>query len=533
MNADASSPRRKKPVALIIRDGWGWSATGKVGAAAEGNAPLLARVPFQDWMAAECPRCFLSASGLDVGLPAGQMGNSEVGHLNLGAGRIVYQDLTRIDRAIETGEFARNKTLLEFLSQLQARGAALQLLGLLSQGGVHSHENHLYEILHVAKAAAERGAGPERVYIHAFTDGRDSAPTSGLASIRRLQEKIREIGIGTIATAIGRYYAMDRDRRWDRAQQAYELIVAGKGELAADPAAALERCYAAGKTDEFLPAQVFIEAPRPLVKSGDGVLFWNFRADRARQLCRALIEDDNTFDGFARGERPRDLQLVTLTEYDARFAALGVKELFGQQRLDDILGAVVAKAGLKQLRMAETEKYAHVTYFFNGGVETPFPKEDRELVPSPKVATYDLQPQMSAPELTAAVLRRLEAEPYDLLILNYANPDMVGHTGILPAAIAAVEAVDAGVRQVVEKIVALGGAALVTADHGNCERMIQPDGSPCTTHTTNLVECFYVGADRAERKLRDGILADVAPTLLQLLGLPQPAAMTGKSLLTG
>jgi 2,3-bisphosphoglycerate-independent phosphoglycerate mutase len=511
----------KRPVALIIRDGWGISPQGISAAQKEGNVPLLAKLPFHDHLYATYPQSTLSASGLDVGLPDGQMGNSEVGHLNLGAGRIVYQDLTRIQKAILDGDFFKNPVLTNLLGKLKASGKRLHLWGLLSDGGVHSHIEHLIALLKAAKMA-----GLTDVYIHAFMDGRDTSPTAGKQYLADLQKAIQEIGIGKIATMIGRYYAMDRDKRWERTELAYNLIFLGKGEQAADPIQAIEAQYLNKKTDEFIPPISFVSAEKPLVQDGDGVLFFNFRADRTRQLCEVLLKPD--FSGFPVSYRAQ-VDLVTMTEYQSDY---GVPVLYPPQSMKNILGEVVSKAGLKQLRMAETEKYPHVTYFFNGGVEAPYPEEDRKMVSSPKVATYDLQPEMSAPELTDLVVSSLKSKPYDLLILNYANPDMVGHTGSIPAAIKAVETVDACLKRVIETILAQGGCALVTADHGNCDRMIAEDGTPYTAHTTNLVQLIYVGADADQISLKKGILADVAPTLLALLGLPKPAEMTGSTLVT-
>jgi 2,3-bisphosphoglycerate-independent phosphoglycerate mutase len=509
----------KKPVALIIRDGWGVSPTGKSGAVAEGNATLLAKTPFHDHLYATYPQSRLSASGLDVGLPEGQMGNSEVGHLNLGAGRIVYQDLTRINKAIADGLFSNNPVLVKLLSEIKASGKTLHLWGLLSDGGVHSHLTHLYALLEAAKSH-----GVTQVFVHAFMDGRDTSPKNGVKYLAELQSKLKEIGVGTLATVVGRYYAMDRDNRWERTQLAYDLLFSGKGEKSTDILTSVQSAYETGKTDEFMPAFVLVDAPRPLVQEGDGILFFNFRSDRGRQLSLTVLKDD--FTGFVRTYRPKVIY-VTMTEYDATY---GIPMLYPPQSMKHLLGEVVAAAGLHQLRMAETEKYPHVTFFFNGGNEVPNPYEHREVMPSPKVATYDLQPEMSAPELTAAVLKRLDTGIYDLLILNFANPDMVGHTGILSAAIQSVETIDACVQQVIEKILVMGGCAVVTADHGNCERMIAPDGSPHTAHTTNLVQFLYVGADHAQVTLENGILADVAPTLLDLLGVPKPPEMTGHSL---
>lgn len=511
----------KKTVALIIRDGWGLSPNGLAAAQKEGNAPLLAKLPFHDSVYAKYPQSRLSACGTDVGLPEGQMGNSEVGHLNLGAGRIVYQDLTRINLAIKNNELGKIPALVELFKQLTSANKALHLWGLLSDGGVHSSEQHLYALIAEAKKA-----GVKDIYVHAFMDGRDTSPNGGAKYVTDLLAKMKEIGAGKLATMIGRYYAMDRDQRWDRNKLAWDLLFSGKGEYAADPVKAIEGYYAAGKTDEFLPATVCIEQPRPIIQDGDGILFFNFRSDRGRQLSRAILADK--WDNFDRSYHPK-VRFVTMTQYDATY---GVPILFPPQSMKNILGEVVSAAGKTQLRMAETEKYPHVTYFFNGGVEIAYPGEDREMAASPKVATYDLQPEMSAPELTDKVIARLDTGKYDLLILNFANPDMVGHTGSLPAAIKAVETIDACVKRVVEKLLAIGGCAILTADHGNCERMIAEDGTPHTAHTTNLVQFIYVAANADKAKMEDGILADVAPTLLYLLGVPKPAEMTGHSLIT-
>ena len=510
-----------KPVALIIRDGWGISPKGEAAAQKEGNAPLLAKLPFHEYLYKTYPQSRLSASGEDVGLPAGQMGNSEVGHLNLGAGRIVYQELTRINKAIADGSLATNAALKKFLADLKARNGALHLWGLLSDGGVHSHQEHLYSLVKVAK-----DAGIQRIFIHAFMDGRDTSPTGGAQYLTELQAKLKEIGAGKIATVIGRYFAMDRDNRWERVEQAYKLIFLGEGTYTDDPIAAVKGEYTAKKTDEFMPALVCVKEPRPLIADGDGILFFNFRGDRARQLSQVVLHDD--FKGFARTHHPK-VSYLTMTQYDATF---DVPVMFPPQSMNHLLGQVVAAAGMRQLRMAETEKYPHVTYFFNGGVETPNPGEDREMVSSPKVATYDLQPEMSAIPLTDEVLKRLTMGKYDLLILNYANPDMVGHTGVVEAAIKAVETIDTCVKRVVEKILAMGGACLITADHGNCEREINDDGTPNTAHTTNLVHFIYAGPNHEKAELQDGILADVAPTLLYLLDVPKPEEMTGHSLVT-
>jgi 2,3-bisphosphoglycerate-independent phosphoglycerate mutase len=510
-----------KPVALIIRDGWGISPKGEAAAKQEGNAPLLAKLPFHEYLYKTYPQSRLSASGEDVGLPAGQMGNSEVGHLNLGAGRIVYQELTRINKAISDGTLATNPALVKFLAELKARQGALHLWGLLSDGGVHSTQEHLYALV---KAAKEAGIG--KIFIHAFMDGRDTSPTGGEHYLAALQAKLKEIGAGKIATVIGRYYAMDRDNRWERVELAWKLIFLGDGTYTDDPVAAVKAEYAAKKTDEFMPPFVCVKEPRPLIAEGDGILFFNFRGDRARQLSQVVLHDD--FKGFARIYYPK-VSYLQMTQYDATFDA---PVMFPPQSMSHLLGQVVAAAGLHQLRMAETEKYPHVTYFFNGGVETPNPGEERDMAPSPKVATYDLQPEMSAIPLTDKVIAHLDTGKYDMLILNYANPDMVGHTGVVSAAIKAVETVDTCLKRVVEKVLALGGGCLITADHGNCEREINDDGTPNTAHTTNLVHFIYAGPNHEKAVMEDGILADVAPTILYLLGVPKPEEMTGHSLVT-
>ncbi len=505
-----------KPVTLIIRDGWGINPNGRAGAEADGNATLLAKTPFHDELYAKYPQGTLSASGLDVGLPDGQMGNSEVGHLNLGAGRVVYQDFTKINKAIADGELAGNEVLVEAFAK--AKGGRLHLLGLVSDGGVHSHQEHL-----VALAGAARDAGVDDILVHAITDGRDTSPTGGKDYLAEVVAGLRPSG-AVVATVVGRYFAMDRDERWDRNKLAWDAIVLGRGEVTeSSPSEALAARYEAGETDEFIKPIIFAHADEQRVRDGDVVLFFNFRADRARQLSRAFLESD--FDGFDRELTPK-VAYVTLTQYDKKY---GVPVVFPKEPPRRILGEIVSGAGLKQLRIAETEKYPHVTYFFNGGVEKQFDGEDRKIVPSPQdVATYDLKPEMSAPEVVRAVVEQLKH--YDLVILNFANPDMVGHTGVVEAGVKAVEMIDEGVRQVIGEVLRLGGCALVTADHGNCETMRNPDGTPNTAHTTNLVQCLYVGADAAGVTVRDGILADVAPTLLDLLGLEKPAEMTGSSL---
>jgi 2,3-bisphosphoglycerate-independent phosphoglycerate mutase len=501
---------------LLIRDGWGINPGGRALAEQNGDATLLARTPFHDKLYAQYPAGRLSASGLDVGLPEGQMGNSEVGHLNLGAGRIVYQDLTRINKAIAEGELARNVPLQTALAA--ARGHRLHLLGLVSEGGVHSHYLHM-----VALANAAKAAGVNDIFVHAFTDGRDTSPTGGAPCLQICAEQLRPSG-AQIVTVVGRYFAMDRDRRWDRTKMGWDAVVLGRGEVCqSSPAAALEQHYAAGKTDEFMPPLIFALPNEQRVRDGDTVIFFNFRADRARQLSQAFLLGD--FTGFEREAWPK-VHFLTLTQYDATYPS---PVIFAPAGLSHILGEMVSAAGKKQLRIAETEKYPHVTYFFNGGVESPFPNEDRKIVPSPKVATYDLQPEMSARLVTDEVLARMAN--YDLIILNFANPDMVGHTGVVPAGVRAVETIDECVGRIIPELLGLGGKCLVTADHGNCELMRNPDGSPNTAHTTNLVHCVYVAPDAHRFRCRDGILADVAPTLLFMLGLPQPVEMTGQNLL--
>ena len=505
----------KKPVVLIIRDGWGINPGGRAQAEANGDATLLAQTPFHDHLYATYPQSRLSASGLDVGLPEGQMGNSEVGHLNLGAGRIVYQDLTRINKAVADGELVKNPVLQEAFAK--AKGTRLHLLGLISDGGVHSHQDHT-----IALAEAAHAAGVKDILIHAITDGRDTSPTGGADYLATVAA--RTSGKAQIATVIGRYFAMDRDKRWDRNKLAWDAIVLGRGEQAEGcPSSAVSARYAKGETDEFLKPIIFSHRNEQRIRDGDVILFFNFRADRARQLSVAFLRAD--FDGFDREVQPK-VNYVTLTEYDKTY---GCPVVFPPQSLSNILGEVVSKAGLQQLRIAETEKYPHVTYFFNGGVEQQFPGEDRQIIPSPKdVPTYDHKPEMSAPEVTRTVVELLPN--YDLVILNFANPDMVGHTGVVQAGIKAVETIDGCVKQVAEKTLSLGGKLLITADHGNCELMRNPDGSPNTAHTTNLVHFLYVAGDASSHRCEDGILADVSPTLLSLLGVEKPAEMTGHSL---
>ena len=483
-----------------------------------GDATMLAKTPFHDHLYATYPQARLSASGMDVGLPDGQMGNSEVGHLNLGAGRIVYQDLTRINKAIIDGEFDSNPILSEAFAK--AKGSRLHLIGLVSDGGVHSHQDHLIAL---CKSATE--AGVKDIAIHAITDGRDTSPTGGAGYLATVERGIAGTN-ARIATAIGRYYAMDRDKRWERNKLAWDAIVFGRGPLSLQkPSVAVHDAYPSDpRGDEFLQPIIFSEANEQRIRDGDVVLWFNFRSDRARQLSDAFLIPH--FAGFEREVTPK-VHYVTLTSYDKSYDCPVV---FGPQSLAMILGETVSKAGKNQLRAAETEKYPHVTFFFNGGIEDPYVGEDRYLAISPKeVPTYDKKPQMSGPDLAFEVYRRLDQ--YDLVIVNFANPDMVGHTGVVEAGIHACETIDLAVRLLVEKTLALGGKLLITADHGNCEQMRNHDGTPNTAHTTNLVHLLYVADDAPSVKLESGILADVAPTLLALLGVAQPAEMTGRSLI--
>ena len=502
----------KTPTTLIIMDGFGSRESR------EGNAIANARTPNLDKLFAENPCCKLSASGLDVGLPEGQMGNSEVGHTNIGAGRVVFQDLPRISKAIADGDFFANPAYIAAMDACKEKGTALHLMGLLSDGGVHSHNTHLYALLKMAK---ERGL--KKVFIHCFLDGRDVPPASGKAFVAELVEKCREIGVGTIATVMGRYYAMDRDKRWDRVQKAYDAIACGEGVKCDDPVAAVQKSYDAEVTDEFVVPVVCERNAK--VSEGDSIIFFNFRPDRAREITRCFVDSD--FTDVERKNGFQSVQFVCTTEYDATMP--GVTVAFPHHELHNTFGEYVSKLGLTQLRIAETEKYAHVTFFFNGGVEQVFPGEDRCLIPSPKVPTYDLQPAMSAVEVADEAVKRIESGEYDVIILNFANCDMVGHTGVFEAAVKAVEAVDDGVGKVVEATSRMGGVTLITADHGNAERMLDADGvTPYTAHTTNLVPFYIVGADV---KLRDGRLADIAPTMLDLMGLEKPAEMDGETLI--
>jgi 2,3-bisphosphoglycerate-independent phosphoglycerate mutase len=500
-----------RPVMLVILDGFGWREESA------DNAVRQARKPNFDRLWQTCPHAFLHTSGGDVGLPEGQMGNSEVGHLNIGAGRVVMQELPRISQAAKDGGLARAPALTDLIAKLQASGGTCHLLGLMSPGGVHSHQEHavaLAKILHQAGV---------KTLVHAFTDGRDTPPRSAADDMKWLRDALPPDV--PVATVIGRYYAMDRDKRWDRVAKAYAALAEGEGAKFADPVTAVQDSYGHDVTDEFvLPAVI---GDYKGMRDGDGILCFNFRADRVREILAALLEPK--FDGFPRGRVVKFAAAAGMTRYSDELAPyLGV--LFPPEKLDHILGEVVAEAGRAQLRTAETEKYPHVTYFLNGGQETTFPGEDRIMVPSPKVATYDLQPEMSAPELTDKVVTAIDSRKYDLIVLNYANPDMVGHTGSLPAAIKAVETVDAGLGRIAAAVEKQGGALLLTADHGNCELMRDPaTGGPHTAHTTNPVPVLLMGGEAAGMK--DGRLADVAPTLLALMGLAQPREMTGRSLI--
>ena len=502
----------KKPVMLMILDGWG------VAPASDVNAATLAQTPNLDRYFAEFPHTTLEASGMEVGLPEGQIGNSEVGHLNIGAGRIIYQSLTRITKAIKDGDFFDNEVLCACMDKTKNAGKALHLMGLLSDGGVHSNINHLIALLQMAKAR-----GLEKVYVHAFLDGRDVPPKSAVGFIKQLQEAIAGMEFGKIATVMGRYYAMDRDNRWDRIEKAYKTLVLGEGNLVADPVQGVEASYEAGITDEFVEPMV-VEGVDAKITSGDGIIFFNFRPDRARQITRAL--NDAEFPHFERPASVLPVNYVCMTQYDATIDA---PVAYPPEEYNDTLGEVLAKEGKHQLRIAETEKYAHVTFFFNGGVEEPNLNEERILINSPKVATYDLQPEMSAYDVTDALLAELDKDKFDVVVLNYANPDMVGHTGVLPAAFKAMEAVDECVGKVVDKVLSLGGSVCITADHGNLEKMAEADGTPHTAHTTNIVPFILVSNE--EHKLHSGVLADIAPTMLELLNIEKPAVMTGSSLI--
>ncbi|MDK2985035.1 MAG: 2,3-bisphosphoglycerate-independent phosphoglycerate mutase [Clostridia bacterium] len=506
----------KKPLALIIVDGWGLSENE------EGNAAKVADTPNLDKLIEEYPHTELDASGEEVGLPEGQMGNSEVGHLNIGAGRIVYQDFTRISKAIKDGDFFKNQELKAALENTLKNDKALHLMGLLSDGGVHSHINHLYALLEMAKKH-----GLDKVYVHAILDGRDVPPRSALQYIDALEDKFKELGIGKIATVSGRYYTMDRDKRWERIEKSYRAMVLGEGEEASSAKEAVEQSYGKDTSDEFVLPTVIKNEGNPLaaVQPSDSVIFYNFRADRARQITRAFVDED--FDGFDRPGGRLGVYYVCMTEYDATIKA---PVAFPPLNLKNTLGEVLAHNGIKQLRIAETEKYAHVTFFFNGGVEEENPGEDRILIPSPKVATYDMQPEMSANEVTDRVIAEIESGKYDVIILNYANPDMVGHTGDMNAAVKAMEALDSCIGKVIDSIKEAGGVAIITSDHGNCEKMRDESGKPHTAHTSDKVPLILVGL--GDVKLREnGALRDIAPTMLKILNLQKPQEMTGQSLI--
>lgn len=502
---------------IIIMDGFGYAPDGP------GNAIRNAGTPYIDYLRATYPHCRLGASGLNVGLPDGQMGNSEVGHLNMGAGRIIYQDLTRITKSIEDGDFFTNDALVKAMEYARDKDKQLHLYGLVSDGGVHSHITHLYALLEMAKRF-----GLTKVYVHCFMDGRDVSPTSGLGFINDLQAKIDRLGVGAIATVCGRFYAMDRDFAWDRNEKAYNMLTKGEGLSFASAAEAVEDSYRRGVTDEFILPSVVCKDGRPVAKieKEDAIIFFNFRPDRARQITRAFIFPE--FDSFPRAEYLNPYY-VCFKQYDEKFT--GVDVAFKPQEYVNTFGEYVSKCGYTQLRIAETQKYAHVTFFFNGGVEKANEGEDRVLIPSPDVKTFDLKPEMSAYEVAAKACELIKSDRYDLMVLNFANCDMVGHTGIIPAAEQAVKAVDTCVQQVVQTILSVGGTVLVTADHGNAEKMLADDGSPFTAHTTNPVPLILVNDAYKGAQLQDGILADIVPTLFEVMGLAQPAEMTGKSLL--
>lgn len=509
----------KKPVVLMVLDGYGLSDK------TEGNAIAMANTPVMDKLMKECPFAPGNASGLAVGLPDGQMGNSEVGHMNIGAGRIIYQDLTSISKAIVDGDFFENKALLEAISNCKKNNSDLHLWGLLSDGGVHSHNTHVYGILELCKQQ-----GLSNVYVHPFLDGRDTPPSSGKDYVTQLVEKMNEIGVGKIASLSGRYYAMDRDNRWDRVEKAYAALAYGEGETATDPIKAMEDSYAKEVTDEFVLPTVIMENDKPVatVKPNDSVIFFNFRPDRAREMTRAFCDDE--FAGFERKNGRMPLTFVCFKDYDENIEHKLVA--FTKESITNTFGEYLAKMGKKQLRLAETEKYAHVTFFFNGGVEEPNKDEVRTLVKSPAVATYDLQPEMSAPEVGEKLDAAITSDLYDVIIINFANPDMVGHTGVIPAAVKAVERVDACVGAAVEATKKVDGVLFICADHGNAEKMVDYEtGNPHTAHTTNPVPFILYNYKDGVSLREGGCLADIAPTLLEIMELPQPKEMTGKSLI--
>ena len=503
----------KKPVMLCILDGFGW-----VPDQTYGNAIVAAKKPNLDRLFAQYPHTTIGASGMDVGLPDGQMGNSEVGHTNIGAGRIVYQQITLITKSIRDGSMRKNEVLVRSMKAAIDAGKAIHFMGLTGNGGVHSHIDHLFGLLDMAK-----DLGAKEIYVHCIMDGRDTDPHSGKEFLGEIQKKLSQLGVGKIATVVGRYYAMDRDNRWDRVEKAYAAFVYGEGEKFADPIAAIQASYDKDVTDEFVLPCITCEGGR--VQAGDTIVFTNFRPDRAREITRAFADD--AFTGFERKLGRIPVQYVCMAQYEATMP--NVEVAYPPVPLTNVLGEYVAAHGKTQLRIAETEKYAHVTFFFNGGREAPFEGEDRCVIPSPKVATYDLQPEMSAYLVADECKKRIESGKYDMIILNFANCDMVGHTGIFDAAVKAVEAVDKAAGEVIDAVVAAGGAVLLTADHGNADKMYEPDGEPFTAHTTNPVPLLAINC--GDVKLREGgVLADLAPTLLQLMELPQPEEMTGKSL---
>ncbi len=507
----------KKPTMLMILDGFG------INDEHEGNAIYQANTPHLDKIFASYPYTTVRACGLDVGLPEGQMGNSEVGHLNIGAGRIIYQELTRITKSIEDGDFFENLPLIHAMDHAAENGSTLHIMGLVSDGGVHSHISHLLALLDMAKSR-----GLKSVEVHSYLDGRDVPPRCAITYLEQLENHMKAIGLGQIGVVSGRYYAMDRDKRWERIMLAYDALTLGKGEKAKTAISAVEAAYDRNENDEFVLPTVIDSPENPFlpISDNDAVIMFNFRPDRARQITRALVDDN--FDGFVRTKYPKNLHYTCMTQYDASMPNVEVS--FPPESYRNTLGEYISSLGLKQLRIAETEKYAHVTFFFNGGVEAPNPEEDRELIPSPKVATYDLQPEMSAFAVTEKVLEKIATEKYDMIILNFANADMVGHTGIMEAAIKAIETLDICVSRIVDAVLAKDGQILLTADHGNADCMIDENSQPMTAHSLNVVPLLHIAKEPCS--LSDGgKLADLAPTLLALMGLPQPPEMTGRSLL--
>ena len=507
----------KKPVMLMILDGFGLNDDKKASAILQADTPNLDRI-FKTY-----PNTSISACGKDVGLPDGQMGNSEVGHLNIGAGRIIYQELTRITKSIEDGDFFENEALIGAMEHAKKNGSTLHLYGLLSDGGVHSHIDHLLALVDMAKKR-----GVPTLEVHTFLDGRDVPPRCACEFIEKLEEHLKKVGLGRIGVVSGRYYAMDRDKRWERIELAYDALTLGEGIKAATAKEAVEAAYARDENDEFVKPTVVTSPESPFipVKDNDAIIMFNFRPDRARQITRTFVDPD--FNGFARKAQPKNIFYTCMTLYDATMP--NVKIAFPPESYKNTLGEYISSLGLAQLRIAETEKYAHVTFFFNGGVEAPNPGEDRELIPSPKVATYDLQPEMSAYQVTDKVLEKLAEDKYDLIILNFANADMVGHTGIIPAAVKAIEALDVCVDKIVKDVLARDGQILLTADHGNADCMIDENGQPMTAHSLNPVPLVHI-ANHPRQLLDGGRLADLAPSLLTLMNLPQPAEMTGRSLI--